>query len=167
MAVDLLDTDKAIEAKTYVRRFLLWPARWQTFDVDLSKYKWKEFQFNDFEMLNIPHNKGVYTFVIKPNVAAHPACSYIMYVGQTTEQTLQTRFGQYLDEQKGKRKSRPKVKFMLSQYKDNLFFVCLPTDSKISPVDLENKLLGALIPPINDEDALPAEVRQIVKAALS
>ena len=165
MAVDILDIGEVDEAKASYSGFYLLPKQWKKFKLDLSKYQWHEFRFDRKTKNNIPDSKGVYTFIVKPNVANHPSCSYLMYVGRTTDQNLKIRFGQYLEEQEGKRKSRPKIEYMLKKYKEYLFFACMPLDKKLSPESLEEKLLIALIPPVNDKDALPAEVRRIMKAA--
>lgn len=166
MAVDILDTSKVEEAKSMFARFFLWPDMWKTFDVDLTLHKWHEYQFEKSIIKKIPDRKGVYSFVIKPNIAKHPSCSYLMYVGQTTDQTLRVRFGQYIEEQEHKRKSRPKVEYLLRKYKDYLFFVCLPLKKTLSPKDIEAKLIKAFLPPVNDEDTFPSEIKRIIKAAI-
>ena len=165
MAVDILDTREVDETKASKIYFLLSPKQWKTFNLDLTKYKWHEFRFEKKTKGSIPESKGVYTFLIKPNIAEHPSCSYLMYVGRTTDQNLRIRYGQYMDELEGKRKSRPKIEYMLRKYKEYLFFACIPLDDKLSPESLEEKLLTAYIPPVNDADALPAEARRIMKAA--
>jgi hypothetical protein len=165
MAVDILDIKEVDDAKSSVLHFVLWPKQWQTFALDLSGYKWHELRFDKSKMKRIPKRQGVYTFLIKPSIAKHPACSYLMYVGRTTDQDLRIRFGQYIQEQEGHRKSRAKVEYMLRKYRDYLFFAYIPLDSGLSPEVLEERLLLAYIPPVNDEDALPAEVRRIRKAA--
>lgn len=165
MAVDILDIDEVDEVKACLRCFVLSPKQWRTFSLDLTPYKWYEFRFNKKIKSKIPEVRGVYTFLIKPNIARHPSCSYLMYVGRTTDQNLRKRFGQYIDEQEGKRKSRPRIEYMLKKYKDYLFFACLPLDGTLTPEELEEKLQLAYIPPVNDEDTLPTEVRRIRKAA--
>ncbi len=165
MPHDRLDIIEVRKAKSSIQKFILWPEMWNDFSLDLSDFKWKEYSFARSQKNNIPDSKGVYTFVIKPRVANHPSCGYLMYVGQTTDLTLRKRFGNYLDEQDGKRKSRPKIEYLLQEYKDFLFFVCMPLNDRITPMKVEVELLKAFIPPSND--ALPAEVSRIVKAALS
>jgi len=165
MAIDILDTKEVDEVKASVIRFFLPPKLWKTFTLNLTHYKWHEFRFEKKAKKKIPASKGVYTFIIKPNIAKHPSCSYLMYVGRTTDQNLKIRFGQYIAEQEGKRKSRPKIEYMLKKYKEYLFFACIPLDDNLSPELLEEKLLIAYIPPVNVDDALPVEVRRIRKAA--
>ncbi len=164
MAVDIVDTEESKEmdeAKSFSRRFVLWPKKWESFSIDLSRFSWKEYKFIESVKRGIPEQRGVYTFVIKPQIANHPSCAYLMYVGQTTDQTLKERFRKYLDEQKGKGKHRAKVKYILNKYKDYIYFICMPLGDGISPKEIESELIKAFIPPMNDY--LPAEVRRIVK----
>ncbi len=166
MAVDILDTKKVDEAKSFRKEFFLWPAMWSAFDVDLTPRKWQIYKFHKTIKSRIPDTIGVYSFVIKPDVADHPACSYLMYIGQTTDQTLRVRFGQYIEELEGKRKSRAKVKYMFDKWADNLFFVCMPLDNTLKPKSIEDKLIMAFLPPVNDEDTFPSEIKRIIKAAI-
>lgn len=165
MAVDILDIGEVDDIKACLRCFVLSPKQWQTFSLDLTPYKWHEFKFEKKATDKIPANVGVYTFLIKPSIAGHPSCSYLMYVGRTTDQNLRKRFGQYIEEQEGKRKSRPRIEYMLRKYRDYLFFACMPLNGAMTPDILEEKLQLAYIPPVNDEDNLPTEVRRIRKAA--
>ena len=153
--------DQLDDAHSHIRRFLLWPKLWQQFNVNVAAFAWQEHEFNEAEMTNIPNMPGVYTFVIKPGVANHPSCSYLVYVGQTSKQTLSIRFKQYLDEQAGKGKPRINMFRILNKYKNYLYFVCMPTDKKTLPKKIEDELLKAFCPPCNDPDTFPAEVRHI------
>jgi len=165
MPVDILEMDKIDAAKAHLQQFILWPAMWHSFNLDLSKFKWEQVRFQSKFKSKVPAKNGVYSFVIQPQIANHPHCSYLMYIGQTTDQDLRKRFEQYIQEQKGKRNSRAKVGMFLKKYKDHLFYVFLPLDNKLAPKDVESELLKAFLPPINDADALPVEVRKTIKAA--
>ena len=160
MAVDLIE--EIDQAKSFLRQFILWPDKWNAFPIDLGALNWQEYVFRPASLVNIPESKGVYTFVIKPNIANHPSCAYLMYVGKTIKQDLRTRFRQYLDEQAGKGKPRPKVEYILSKYSEHLYFVCLPLDEGFDPTAVEDELMKAWAPPVND--AWPAEVRRVYKS---
>jgi hypothetical protein len=166
MPVDILDTEKVDVVKSYIREFILWPDMWKAFSLNLSGFKWQQVKLRRKDKSTIPTVTGVYSFVIQPQVAKHPCCSYLMYIGQTTDQDLRKRFEQYIDELEGKRQSRPKVKYLLDKFKEHLFFVFLPLDNKLSPKDVESELIKAFLPPVNDVDTFPVEVKQVVKAAL-
>ena len=162
MLTDLIDVEKIDEAKSSLRWFILWPQKWQSFTRDLSSYTWQEYEFNEATANNIPTEVGVYCFVIKPNIANHPACSYLMYIGQTTDQNLRKRFKQYLKEKDGTAKSRPKVRYILQKYEGYLHFICMPLNGDVTPKEVEDELINAYIPPVNDK--LPSEISKIVKA---
>ncbi len=164
MATDFVieKTDLMDEADAHRRHFMLWPKQWNEFDLDLSNYTWEEYKFIPEEQENIPTSQGVYSFVVKPSIANHPSCAYLMYVGQTSSQTLKKRFGQYLDEQAGKGKPRPKLLRVLNKYIDHLFFICLPLNGELTPREVETNLLKSLLPPCNTD--LPVEVRYIMGA---
>jgi excinuclease UvrABC nuclease subunit len=88
-----------------------------------------------------------------------------MYVGQTTRQNLRKRFAQYLEEQAGTKKSpRPKVQYILRKYADNIYFICMPLDAQLDPTTVENELLKAMKPPMNDR--FPAEVSRVYRGIL-
>lgn len=161
MAVDLIDMDAMDEGKTYVERFALWPKQWNAFSINLKSRDWEEYLFDASSLSNIPEKRGVYSFVIKPNIANHPSCAYLMYIGQTTDQNFRLRFNQYLREQSGKCKSRPLVQYMLRKYRDNLYFICRPLSKRLDPKRVEDELLKAFLPPVNEK--FPVEVRRIVK----
>lgn len=159
MAIDLIDIDDIDDAKSSMFGFILWSKMWKEFSINLDAFTWHEFLFCPESLSEIPNTTGVYTFVIKPDIGGHPACSYLMYVGKTEKQNLRKRFSQYLEEQAGKRKPRPKVQYLLRKYPERLYFVCLPLNDTISPTDVENALLKAYLPPCNV--SFPAEVARI------
>ena len=143
-------------------RFWFSPRRWSEFPDTMFPFEWVEFRFSREETANIPETMGVYSFVIKPGVGEHNAC-YLAYVGKT-DRTLKKRYIEYLSEQEGKRKSRPKIRRLLTKFKDHLFFVCSSLPEDVVPNEAEEALLAALLPPCNDRTKLPAEVREIVGA---
>jgi hypothetical protein len=71
MAVDLIDIEAIDQAKSHMSSFMLWPEKWNAFNVDTSNYTWHEFRFKKTSLARVPDQMGVYTFVIKPNIAKH------------------------------------------------------------------------------------------------
>jgi excinuclease UvrABC nuclease subunit len=116
------------------------------------------YRFIDEERRNIPTGSGVYTFLVKPDIASHPACSFLMYVGRSN--SLRQRFGHYLYE-RNRNDGRPKIVYLLNKYADHLWFcfALLPEDA--TPAQ-ENALITAYIPPFNNQ--FPAEIRAPVGA---
>jgi hypothetical protein len=150
--------DLLAELKFYtVERMILSPTQWKAY-VDVVDLDWKEVKFEEKNKSIVPPDKqGVYTFVVKPNIAKHPGCSYLLYVGMTSKQGLQTRFSQYLQEKKGER-GRPLVKKMLQMWEEHLWFYYATVDEIDKIHEIEKKLLDAYIPPINKD--FPGEVKK-------
>jgi hypothetical protein len=147
--------------KYHVDRVILSPERWVAFasSVPLS---WAVVKFDRSQQDLVPDNRGgVYTFVVKPGITNHPECAYLLYIGKAENQSLRKRFGQYFSERDA-RKGRPKVQKMLNLWENYLWF-CYATIEDTNQIDsVEQSLISAYLPPMNDE--FPAEVRRAMKA---
>lgn len=143
-----------------VHRVVLWPAKWRAY-VETAVLNWRTHRLSDAERPKVPTDEGVYTLLVQPAVAAHPAASYLMYVGKA--KNLRRRFGDYLQAER-RSTGRPKIYRRLIQYSDHLWFCCaaLPGASDQLLRDVEDGLLVAHVPAWNDQ--LPAEVSGVVKA---
>lgn len=147
-----------------VDRFILFPDHWSAF-TDANTFNWTKVKFDDTEATSVPNDeRGVYTFVAKPSVAAHPACHYLLYVGKVDTSNFRKRFRSYLREPK-KHKPREHVLYMIDRWKPFLwFYYCsFPAATAVTPI--EDKLLTALLPPVNRE--WPAEIRDEMKLVFS
>jgi hypothetical protein len=137
------------EAKAHTQQFTLWPKRWKEYVRGRPPaFSWVSHPFNAKSKKKIPEEKGLYTFVVSPNIAQH-CCSYLMYVGVAAKQTLRKRFGQYLSDKRNPN-ARPQIVRLLNKYSDkNLFFCCvsLPTANNLKK--LEEDLIEAFLPPCN------------------
>lgn len=148
------------EAKSHVQDFTLWPKIWNSFKLNIT-LTWDERTFESSEANNIPEEPGVYTFVIKPEIASHPACAYLVYTGKAKD--LKRRFKQYLEVQNQKRRHSPKIEQGLMQYKGYLFFIYSLLKKK-SITKVEQVLIDGFIPPWNDKKTISSEVGNIVRA---
>lgn len=137
--------------------FVLWPRMWQTYRTSLG-LSWHLCQLSSNNRNGIPSCSGIYTFLVQPMLFDHPACSYLMYVGQSSN--LNRRFGEYLTTEK-RISGRPKIFRMLNKYPDNLWF-CYTSVPQNELSSVEDRLTAAYMPPFNDQ--FPAEVRRIVGA---
>lgn len=160
MAIDFIQQEDRIMARSYT--FRLMPEAWDAFADDQFLCAWQMTRLdengkNDPCLVGRP---GIYTLLVMPGIATHPACSYLMYIGQTTD--LRRRFYNYLVTEKKHRK-RPKVYRLLSIYEDFIWFCFTEVDADRLD-EYENALMNAFIPPINDENRLPAEIRSIMGA---
>jgi hypothetical protein len=100
-----------------VLRMVLAPKHWQACKLPV-KLSWRGVKFDKSNLNNVPKNaKGVYSFVVKPEIANHPNCAYLLYVGKAQEQALRDRFAQYFDEKaKGDDSRRPHITEMLLKW---------------------------------------------------
>lgn len=134
--------------------FTLWPQQWATYP---ESHQWQLTKLVDSERDNISDSPGIYTLLAMPEVANHPVCSYMMYVGQTV--SLRRRFGEYLNKER-KPSGRPKIFTFLDMYPNNVWFCSTLVQS--SSLDLvETGLRDAYIPPLNEQ--FTGELSPIVK----
>lgn len=148
-------------AKAHQHIILLWPKLWKGY-LEGSNYQftWSETQFVASEANSIPTESGIYTFVVKPQLAGHPSCGYLMYIGRT-KRTFRKRFREYLSEMQ-RESGRPLIVNVLNKYKDNCFF-CYATVSDDQDISaIEDALVVALRPPCNVN--LPAKVHRVLGA---
>ena len=146
-----IDFDEKGKLKLHIRKFLLYPIYW---DEITNRYtynlKWNVVKFKKSNISRLPNNKGLYCFVVKPHYPCFLETRYLFYIGQTTR-TLKQRFIEYIADQEGNGKPRPKVFEMLKLYKDHLFFYYseMSVDDEIDEV--ERKLLNTFVPHINTD----------------
>jgi hypothetical protein len=144
--------DEQNEYMAHGHKFTLWRRQWEEY-VDACTLDWQLHRLTDQERPGIPEEPGIYTLLIQPGIANHPACSYLMYVGKTI--SLHRRFGEYLNQEK-RETGRPKIFRLLNMYPDHIWF-CFSLVPQADLDTVEETLLVAYIPPANDQ--LPAEVR--------
>jgi len=60
----------------------------------------------------------IYTLLIQPGIANHPACSYVMYVGPAVD--LSKRFGDYLTKERLE-SGRPNIVEPLHVYENHVW----------------------------------------------
>jgi hypothetical protein len=137
----------------------LWPKKWQGY-ANPHPLSWTLVKLEDAarKAKAVPPKAGIYTLLVQPGVAAHPHCSFLLYVGQT--KSLLKRFGQYLTTEK-KATGRPKIFRLLNRY-DGYIWFCF---SQVPENDLdlvEDSLIEAYVPHCNDD--FPADLRPVVGA---
>ena len=146
---------------------ILSPRQWAQFDTSIE-LEWGKTKFDRDNKGDVPDDVGgVYSFVVEPSIAAHPACSYLFYIGKAEDQSLRDRYLQYFD--KAKRKSRKelpkqvKVRRMLREWPDHLWFCFAPIDNPDDIEPVERRLIHCFVPWVNDL-VYPGELRAAVKA---
>lgn len=157
MAIDFVTVKPAIQGrkqitedlkKYNVSRMVLSPTRWDSFK-DPTPLTWNKVKFDESALEHVPDNEfGVYTFIVDANIANHPHCSYLLYLGKAEKQPLRTRIRQYLYEPSNP-KGRGPIQDMILDWHSRLF-VCYAPVGDVSRIDaLENALLEAFVPPMN------------------
>lgn len=151
---DLIDDEgdridaAAEDARTYRREFLLWKTQWDNYPNPIP-LNWKCVKFEKGNRSQIPCRKGIYAFFVEPRIANFPSHGYLMYIGQTgqnSKHNLRKRFGNYLS--KSESKKRRSIKYMLNKWKGYLYFYYVEIDpNQINLKQLERTLLDTFTPP--------------------
>ncbi|MBT3383073.1 MAG: hypothetical protein HN778_02645 [Prolixibacteraceae bacterium] len=137
------------QLQLHVRKFLLYPEFWISEENLVGiVLDWQQKKFTNENVADIPEEKGLYCFVVKPEVPNFFETKYLFYIGQT-KRTLRIRYGEYLSDQRGVGKPRNKIYEMLNLYRNNIYFYY----AKIANADIieenEEKLLNTFMPAIN------------------
>jgi len=133
-----------------LHRMVLSPQHWRQFTWPHNA-PWQAVQFSATNIEQVPANqRGVYSFVVKPGIAGHTQCAYLLYVGMVKDQFFRDRFRQYLQERSAGDKSRRiHVTEMLSRWDGFLWFCYAPIDDRNAIESAEGALLAAYLPPCN------------------
>ena len=143
------------EYRTHVWDICLWPRQWLTCNPDLS-LSWQSVELNSNQRSEVPQYAGIYSLVIQPGIAGHPACSYLMYLGKT--RNLRKRFIDYLNVERHK---RPKIVRLLEKYRGYIqFFYSGIDERKLDK--MEEQLINAFVPHCNSR--FTGEINKIVGA---
>jgi len=153
---------RRVLADFHVKRMVLCPFQWQACRLPVN-LNWQTVKFTRANATRIPTiGCGVYTFLVQPEIANHPYCSYLLYVGETERQNFRTRYRQYLrDKKAGDRSTRPHVTDMLQKWDGFLWFCYAAINNPNIIEDVENRLLTAYLPPTNKD--FPAKVSQALR----
>ncbi|MBV2195055.1 MAG: hypothetical protein KUL78_00925 [Flavobacterium sp.] len=133
----------------HIRKFLLYPDFWEDNNnrIDLLM-NWQQIQFTTENIAHVPESHGLYCFVVKPSIPNFFETNYLFYIGET-QRTLKVRYSEYLRDQKGLGKPRPKVFEMLNLYKDYIHFYYAVIEDNNLIEGIESKLLNTFVPAIN------------------
>jgi hypothetical protein len=147
MPRDIVDTTLAHLKKYQIERMVLSPKYWTACKLPIP-LSWTTVKYDKKRKNELPEKRGVYTFIVKPNIVGHPECAYLLYVGQTEAQTLRKRFMQYFSEER-KPKGREHIKLMARLWRKNLWYCYAPIDNVSLIEDIEKSLIKAFVPPLN------------------
>lgn len=133
-----------------VQHMILFPPAWAAFRFT-TELKWKLVPFSATKLNEVPEDeRGVYSFVVQPGVANHPA-SYLLSV-RKTGRNFRARYREYLrDFEAGIESRRPHISGMLAKWNGYLWFCYAHIDDEAEIVPAEDALLAAYLPPTNVE----------------
>lgn len=140
-----------------VQNMILFPRAWEAF-VPPVQLQWEKIPFDPSRAKDVPNDKkGVYSFVVQPGIASHPACSYLLYVGMTGR-NFRVRYREYLiNLRDGIESRRPHISGMLTKWNGFLWFCYAPIQDEAKIEETEDALLAAYLPPTNIE--MPGKLR--------
>ena len=148
-----------MELSGFRHTFNLWPERWKQYSGSaLTSPNWEMHRLDKAQRANIPVDSGIYTLLVQPGIAHHPACAFMFYIGQAAN--LRKRFNEYLTKEKLE-SGRPLVYRVLHSYPEHIWF-CFSRVPKHSLTDCENQLLEAYLPPACSR--FPATISKVVGA---
>ncbi len=142
------------EKKTFRQEFTLHPKSWLSLTLSFSlDWDWVKFEAANRDC--VPKSRGLYTFLVEPEIPNVAHLAFPMYIGQSGD--LHRRYGEYLGYQKNPA-LRPTVHYFLDTWKDHLYFYFVPVPRrKLEPI--EKSLNDAVTPPFSDAD-FSADVRK-------
>lgn len=155
---------KATRLRPYIQWFVLSPVQWAAYEPVVA-LEWEMVPFQEDSLGEIPEGlKGVYTFVVRPSIANHDNCAYLLYVGRTIRQDFKERFRQYLREQSTSKPKRPHITDMLIKWNGYLCFCYAEIEDNEAIVQTEERLQKAYIPPLCR--GFPTEIRNAMKVLI-
>lgn len=152
MAHDIFNRKLKGDLLLHKRQFLLYPPYWKDKKNQIHlNLSWRFVPFSRTNITSIPDDaKGIYCFVVEPKIANFFETKYLFYIGKTTR-TFRQRYSEYLDDQEGKGKPRPKVLELLDVYAKHLFFYFAPIANDADIALVEDKLIDAFVPWVNTQ----------------
>jgi hypothetical protein len=130
-------------------RFVICPNLWEDYSAPTPPLEWKRVKFDQAGVKSLPNDKpGLYSFVVHPEIANHDAVSYLLYIGETTKQTIQKRCRDYLGEDK-KKKPREHIRDMVKLWPNHLWIYYSEVADPKTILKLEEDLITAFTPPFN------------------
>ena len=80
MAFDIIKFSDKLQS--YKQWFCLSPQQWQACQLNIS-FSWNSVKYERQNRNSIPKQRGIYAFVVKPDVSEIFDHGYLLYIGQT------------------------------------------------------------------------------------
>ena len=141
------------EVLSYDQTFTLWPTGWENYPAPIP-LNWKSVKFEKKNRKTIPENQGIYAFFVKPQVADFQCHAYLMYIGETgqdSDNNLRKRFSEYFSYKTNHK--RPHIHRLLNKWDGYLYFHYAEIPENVMNLNaLETMLLDTFMPPYNLRD---------------
>jgi hypothetical protein len=135
----------------HLRKFLLYPKFWTDEENRINEeLDWNQIKFTPENVKEVPDSKGLYCFIVKPEIQNFFGTSYLFYIGET-KRTLKIRYREYLRDQRGEGKPRNKIFEMLNFYRDYIYFYYSEMTNNDLIDENEEKLINTFVPAINSK----------------
>ena len=140
-------------------RFTLMPKLWSEYNGG-DNLNWQHIKFDRDTIRSLRHQlvgrTGVYTLVIRSNVANHPHANYLIYVGQTEGQDFYTRWLQELRLPNQYPPKQARLRSFIRRWGDHIWACFAEMSDSID--SMEKQLQMAWVPPANQR--LPGILNQ-------
>ncbi len=146
-----------LEIKGYELEFVLNTPKILDLEASENPISWNSIKFNKDQSDFVPNDKrGIYAFIISDKRDFLPPNGYIMYIGiagKNSERSLRDRYNDYFKQ--SEIKARPRLRRMIAQWNELLWFHFAPVEDDFSSTDLqalERRLITAFLPPCCKDD---------------
>ncbi len=141
-------------------QMMFYPQAWD--NAQNTTLQWVQLNFPPDVRSSVPHEPGVYAFIVEPELFSLQAANGLFYVGKATD--LYNRIGSYISElsHQFSDSTRPHIWRMLNQWSGRMRYYYSTTVNVEEAEVLEDELLKAFRPPFNKK--YPAEISQVMRA---
>ena len=159
---DRVDASWAPIVKIFGRTFYLAPVMWLRFQGP-DDLQWDYVDFSEDTLQMVPSKShGVYGIQVLPPMNIPPGPSYLIYIGETHDQSLQQRYEQHLKKLTRRDNKQPKLSDAVKLWNGYLRFYFAPVEDRSKIKSIEAELIGSHLPPCNQK--FPAGVQSMIDA---
>ena len=139
---------------------VLAPERWDACNLPVQ-LNWSPILFGDTSQANLlPDTGGIYSFILRPEVAGPPETAYLLYIGKTKE--ISRRYREYLFYKSlSGYKKRPHIHDMLNKWPEEIWFFFAKLDDRDLRKTVEDTLLNSWVPPFNIDSLVKTRFEEV------
>ncbi|HIF5857568.1 GIY-YIG nuclease family protein [Vibrio parahaemolyticus] len=157
-----MDVKDLAFVESHFVRVMFYPDAWD--NAQNLALVWESVDFPPSPRSLIPHESGVYAFIVEPSLFSLEPANGLFYIGKATD--LYNRIGAYIGEtnKEFSDSTRPHIWRMLNQWSGRFKYYYTTTDNVEMAEQLEDEMLKALRPPFNRQ--YEASTSQVMRAFL-